>query len=114
MNTIRILSGKNIAIVTAYDDINPINNLSPISSDLSDKQFRGMVLFDLFFFNGFSFNRFASINFDGNKFIKKTIHILSHLDPELEAQQNDLLLNNREIVNQSVLSKKEIENFYSF
>ncbi|SEO66239.1 type II toxin-antitoxin system RnlB family antitoxin [Acinetobacter sp. yr461] len=114
MNTVRILSDKNIAIVTAYDDINPINHLSRISSDLSHKQFRGMVLFDLFFFNGFSFNRFASINFDGNKFIKKTIQVFAHVDPELEAQQNDLLLKNREIVSQSVLSKREIENFYNF
>lgn len=113
MNNIRILMDKNIAIVTAYDDINPMNCLKPISSDLTCKNFRGTVFFDLFFFNGFSFNRFASIDFDGNKFIKKTIQVFSHIEPVLEAQQNDLLLQNKEMVSQSVLSNKEIENLYS-
>ena len=112
MNNIRILVDKNIAIVTAYDDISPINSLNLISSDLVRKGFRGTVLFDLFFFNGFSFNRFASIAFDGSKFLKKTIQVFSHIDPELEAQQNNLLIKNKEIVNQSVLSIKEIRNFY--
>ncbi len=113
MNNIRILMDKNIAIVTAYDDINPMNRLKLISSDLEYKHFRGTVLFDLFFFNGFSFNRFASIDFDGKKFLKKTIQIFSHIDPNIEAQQNDLILENEEMVKQSVLSTKEIENLYS-
>lgn len=113
MNNIRILMDKNIAIVTAYDDINPMNLLKPISSDLEYKHFRGTVLFDLFFFNGFSFNRFASIDFDGKKFLKKTIQTFSHIDPSIEAQQNELILENKEMVDQSVLSTKEIENLYS-
>ena len=112
MNNIRILMDKNIAIVTAYDDINPMNRLKLISSDLEYKHFRGKVLFDLFFFNGFSFNRLASIDFYGKKFLKKTIQTFSHIDPSLEAQQNELILKNKDMVKQSVLSSTEVEGLY--
>ena len=113
MNKIRILKDQNIAIITAYDDINPMNRLKSISSDLSQLDFSGIVLFDLFFFNGLSFNRFAFIDFDGNKFIKKSIKVQSHIEPSLEASQNNFLLEHREIIDQSVLSSKEIHNLYA-
>lgn len=113
MNNIRILMDKNIAIVTAYDDIKSMNRLKIISSDLEYKQFKVLrFYFDLFFFNGFSFNRFAAIDFDGKKFLKKTIQTFSHIEPSLEAQQNELILKNKDMVKQSVLSSKEVDSLY--
>jgi len=60
----------------------------------------------------FSFNRFAAIDFDGKKFLKKTIQTFSHIEPSLEAQQNELILKNKDMVKQSVLSSKEVGSLY--
>lgn len=107
---IKIVDHQRV-IVTAISEDHPLRKLKLIATELVEKKFSGIVIFDLFFFNGNEINRFVSMTFDGLKFDKNQISHSPHIDPKLEMYQNAYFLNNPLILQSSVLSSSEIKLF---
>ncbi|KGT47305.1 type II toxin-antitoxin system RnlB family antitoxin [Acinetobacter sp. HR7] len=103
-NFIKYYEDLSLAVITAYDFQNPLNNLKTIIPELKKHHFSGKVIFDLIFFNDNLSERFAILEFDGKNFLKRTLVLSSHLQDDLEEAQNKLLLENKYIIEDSVLS----------
>lgn len=107
---IKIVDHQRV-IVTAISEDHPLRKLKLIATELVEKKFSGIVIFDLFLFNGNEINRFVSMTFDGLKFDKKHISHSAHIDPKLEMYQNTYFLNNPLLLKSSVLSSSELKRF---
>lgn len=69
-------------LATSY--VNPLDKLYDIEEMFRNINFCGKVLFDLLFCNGFSYNRFLEIYFNGGMFDRNSIRIIS--SPSSETQ----------------------------
>ncbi|MCU4576141.1 type II toxin-antitoxin system RnlB family antitoxin [Acinetobacter courvalinii] len=108
--SIKIVDSQRV-IVTAISEEDPLRKLKVIANELIEKKFRGYVIFDLLIFNGNEINRFVLMNFDGVKFDKNNVSHSAHIDPKLEMNQNAYFIENKILLQNSVLSSFELANF---
>ncbi|MGX2968363.1 type II toxin-antitoxin system RnlB family antitoxin [Ursidibacter sp. B-7004-1] len=84
--------GKNIVVCTGTDYLNPFSLLKEIREEWIriNKSTPTEMLFDMYYTNGNSDNRFAKMEFDGNQFNPSTFSIvpIQDLDAEIVNIQN--------------------------
>ncbi len=103
----------NQYVVTAISDYDPLTKLVDIEKELKKYKFKGLVLFDLLYTNGLCNNRFVEINFDGNKFNRKSYHIKSSISCILKKHQDNFFYQNPNFLTSSILTSNEVEKFIS-
>lgn len=79
MYFIRTDDSHYAAVVIATDYQNPLQELSSVMDALQKKEVSGEILFDLLCSNGAEWNRFASMQFNGQAFERKTFQVV---DPD--------------------------------
>ncbi len=75
-----LLNSNNTIVVTALDYESPLDNINNVTSLLKKGNMISdsvLVIFDLLSCNGNEWNRFVSMSFDGERFIKSTFKVLS-------------------------------------
>ena len=85
MNNYKIITfqsdERKLVLSTSY--VSPLSSVFIISSELANESYQGEVLFDLLLSNGFSPNRFLSMQFDGTKFLPQTTKKVEKISKEL-------------------------------
>ncbi len=85
-------SGNNLVVCTGTDYLNPFSLLKEIKEEWirTHNSTPTEMLFDMYYTNGDSDNRFAKISFDGNSFKPNTFSIISNqnIDSEIIDIQN--------------------------
>jgi len=111
----RVMNRQYPVLVVANSYVSPLSCLNLIALSLKDNAFRGKILFDLLCSNGLEDNRFISIDFDGNQFIRNTFHVLDveELPQIIVKSQNDFFTQNPHVLLGSVLSNSEISQITS-
>lgn len=105
------MRGKPLIVLTATVNFNPLKSLKLVATELLERKFSGTVLVDLLVFNGNENNRFAFLEFDGQKFDRKNTQYFAHIDPNIEIKQNRFFSKNLDYLCGSILSSKEISDF---
>ncbi|ABV86604.1 type II toxin-antitoxin system RnlB family antitoxin [Shewanella pealeana] len=115
MYNIRKLNIKNNpqAIVTAISYESPLSLISEIEQELSSlfgSDFFGEVIFDLLCSNGFEWNRFMSMEFEGSALKRSSARIMdeSELSPLLIELQSQLFASKPEYLVDTILTSQEI------
>lgn len=115
MYNIRKLNLKNNAqaIVTAISYESPLSLISEIEQELSTllgSDFFGEVIFDLLCSNGFEWNRFMSMEFEGSALKRSSARIMdeSELSPFLIDLQSQLFASKPEYLVDTILTSQEI------
>ena len=84
MNNYKIITfqsdERKLVLSTSY--VSPLSSVFIISSELANESYQGEVLFDLLLSNGFSPNRFLSMQFDGTKFLPQTTKKVEKISKE--------------------------------
>lgn len=111
MNKIRFITEPLVAVVTAYGDYNPLQNLKSIGDELQVAGFKGVVVFDLLSCNGLSSNRFVKLFYDGSKFDRSTFCVVNNVDKNLLNQQDEFFRAHPQLLISSVLSRTEVDHF---
>ena len=116
MYKIMQLADKRYQVLVVADSyVNPLSCLNSIADSLKDGAYKGRVLFDLLCANGQEDNRFASIEFDGAHFVRKTFSITTpdELPCSIVQSQNDFFARNPNMLTDSVLTPSEISQLIS-
>lgn len=113
INKLRVLNERALAVVTAAPDFDPLKKLNSISNQLAMSDFKGEVLFDLFFRNGLTDNRFAVLPFNGREFNRSLFSMHAKVDDSLQREQDQFIKNEPMFLERSVLSSAEIHKFLS-
>lgn len=111
MYKIMQLGDKQYQVLVVADSyVNPLSCLNTIADSLKDEAYKGRVLFDLLCANGQEDNRFASIEFDGSHFVRKTFSIPTpeELPNGILQSQNAFFARNPNMLMGSVLTPREI------
>lgn len=111
MKKVRVIEEKRIAVVTATSDFNPLNNFKTLGEELAAMKFEGSVVLDLLARNGLASNRFLVIPFDGSKFDRSLLAVLTDLDIDLKKEQDSAIRQNSQFVSSTVLASQEIKEF---
>ena len=86
-------SGNNLVVCTGTDYLNPFSLLKEIKEEWvrTHNSAPTEMLFDMYYTNGDSDNRFARISFDGKSFNPNTFSIVSpkNIDREIVYLQNE-------------------------
>jgi hypothetical protein len=90
---------------TSYEG--PLPKLSLIEKELSSRQYKGRVVFDLLLSNGKSSNRYVSFNFDNNSFDKESFQVLPEVGFDLVEESRKYFEKNKELLNHGVLTDQE-------
>ncbi|ELM3616124.1 type II toxin-antitoxin system RnlB family antitoxin [Aeromonas sobria] len=105
MYLIRTDDSHYAAVVIAADYQNPLQELPSVMDELRKKEVSGEILFDLLFSNGTEWNRFASMQFNGHAFERKTFRVIdSDNMPCSLLKVHGELLNKQDCIQLSVLS----------
>lgn len=76
-------SEKTVVIATSY--ITPLQHLPKIEKMLQDIDAKSdIIFFDLLCSNGYEWNRFGSMEYDGQKFIRNTFKIIKQHNVDLD------------------------------
>lgn len=115
MYNIRKLSIKNNAqaIITAISYESPLSLISEIEQELTSllgNDFFGEVIFDLLCSNGFEWNRFMSMEFEGSALKRSSARVLdeSELSPLLINLQSQLFASKPEYLVDTILTSQDI------
>lgn len=111
MKKLRVIESRNIIVITALNDYNPLQKLNDIAAELSAINFNGKVIFDLLYTNGNSNNRFVGLSFDGHKFDRTSFSVIYDIDDIINQEQNDLFCKHPSLLKESVLSSSDISLF---
>ena len=98
-------------MVTASADFHPLRKLKQLAIELEAISFEGSVLFDLLSVNGLAENRFASINFSGHQFDKRSFAVESNINEIIKNEQDSMAKGDEIFLLGSVLSANEVETF---
>ena len=105
MNNYKIITfqsdERKLVLSTSY--VSPLSSVFIISSELANESYQGEVLFDLLLSNGFSPNRFLSMQFDGTKFLPQTTKKVEKISKELLKEIYAFYYEHTEYVEQSSL-----------
>ncbi|MDR1665026.1 MAG: type II toxin-antitoxin system RnlB family antitoxin [Clostridiales bacterium] len=92
-------------IATSY--LRPLDDKEKIEEELRSRHFRGPVLFDLLLCNGLSLNRYALMEFDGEKFVSSSLKILTNISDVSKRMIFDYFKQNESCIDTSVLPKAQ-------
>lgn len=99
-----------LIIANNYQRIEEYNTL--INKELSKKDFKGEIVFDLLLSNGNNSQRFFKAVFDGLKILNTSYKVLNP-DHRILRKTNEYFKKNRSLFENSVLSNREIQRFLS-
>lgn len=92
---------RKLVMSTSY--ASPLSSIFMISDDLAKENYKGEVLFDLLLSNGFTPNRFLSMQFDGTKLLPQTTKKISQIPEKLLKEIYSFYYEHAEYVEQSSL-----------
>lgn len=97
MYSIRTTDDKHFAaVIVAMGYQSPLEHLPSIVKELHEKSISGEVLFDLLCSNGYEWNRFASMRFNGQNFERKTFQVIDSNKVSCSlAREHEVLVGNR-------------------
>lgn len=99
---------KTVILITSIEDLYFLQN--EIYDELSVTYGENFtVLVDLFLRNGFSFNRFVALYFNGKENCKTIVVNPREVSDEIKFKIRSFLIKNRIIINESALSKNIID-----
>lgn len=92
---------RRLVLSTSY--ASPLSSVFIISNELAKENYQGEVLFDLLLSNGFTPNRFLSMQFDGTKLLPQTTKKVEEIPEKLLKEIYDFYYEHAEYVEQSSL-----------
>lgn len=105
---IRKKNSKYEVVIYSISYNNPIHDIQEISEYMREHiDVEGYVLFDLLLSNGENFNRFAEGYFDGHEISFASLKVIELTDVKEIQAINSFYQNNRNLLNNSVLSPSE-------
>lgn len=100
-----------VAVVTATADFHPLRQIKPLTTELCDLSFEGLVLFDLLAVNGLAPNRFASMKFSKGEFDRASFAVERDVNSNIKSEQDTIAKSDQTFLLGSVLSHDELQNF---
>lgn len=105
MNNYELITFKSdereLVLSTSY--ASPLSSVFIISEELAKQNYKGEVLFDLLLSNGFTPNRFLSMQFDGTKLLPQTTKKIQEIPEKLLKEIYAFYYEHAEYVDQSSL-----------
>lgn len=92
---------RKLVLSTSY--ASPLSSVFIISDELAKENYKGEVLFDLLLSNGFTSNRFLSMQFDGKKLLPQTAKKIEEIPEKLLKEIYTFYFEHAEYVEQSSL-----------
>lgn len=92
---------RKLVLSTSY--ASPLSSVFIISDELAKQNYKGEVLFDLLLSNGFTPNRFLSMQFDGTKLLPQTTKKIEGIPEKLLKEIYAFYYEHTEYVEQSSL-----------
>lgn len=92
---------RKLVLSTSY--ASPLSSVFLISDELAKESYQGEVLFDLLLSNGFTPNRFLSMQFDGTKLLPQTARKINDIPEKLLKDIYAFYYEHAEYVEQSSL-----------
>jgi hypothetical protein len=108
---IKIVESYEYQIIVFSKDSSTISDyISDVAKKLSERHYRGHVLFDLLLSNGLD-DRYYVLNFNGNSFDYKTLHKLANTSYQLLNISNRYYKEHIRLLKSSILNKYQKNEF---
>jgi hypothetical protein len=81
--------------------------ISDLSTELSRKSYKGLVMFDLLLSNGMNQDRYVKAVFDGKKFLLQTMETVDTVDEKIKKVSSTFYQRKPEYLENSILSRAQ-------
>lgn len=94
-----------VVLSTSY--INPFDEKEEIENSLRKENYKGKILFDLLLKNGFNYNRYIEVVYDGDKFDINTMKALDNIDDQIKLFTTNFYKDHDYLLENSIIPKSK-------